>query len=99
MKKMYVALVWAALALVTAGGVRAEGVSTDAAAAPAPEAAPQVSPQATPSLDLLEDALFLSCGAPPQCSTNADCELRCGGPATCHIIGTCYRLCICELGT
>lgn len=41
-----------------------------------------------------------SCGFPPQCSTDAECVARCGpdsGGGRCHVVGTCFRVCICEL--
>lgn len=41
-----------------------------------------------------------SCGFPPQCSTNADCDAICGpdsGGGTCMIVPNCYRVCLCQL--
>lgn len=48
----------------------------------------------------LSSANAVSCGAPPQCSTDAECVARCGpdsGGGTCYIVPHCYRICLCKL--
>jgi hypothetical protein len=51
-------------------------------------------------MNSLSSASAASCGAPPQCSTDAECVAYCGpdsGGGTCYIVPHCYRICLCRL--